>query len=327
MTSLIRSISLENFKGFSEKVRIEIRPITLLFGANSAGKSSVLQALQYVREVLEQQNINADRTLQGGEAVDLGGFLNMVNSRDPKKQIEIAIEMELGDSSIPELVPDAFEDWQTQDKDVWWMYDALQNIRRTVKTVAVKLTIAWNEQREQPIVQGYEIVTNGEWCLNITSRLDGRDAQMRINYSNPIFMVDGISTDEIPLLGIDDFVSPADLGSQLSPSELLSQLKSRQWMRMHCWRNFRQNSTLLRILTNLLLIYQQKKRLCRSSQLCCPLFEKLVWNVLEKACVPGSLAFVGLYLGWIKCSSFQLQVPRARKTFTWCVSSLHFCHG
>lgn len=214
MSSLIKSLSLKNFKGFSEEVRIELRPITLLFGANSVGKSSVLQALQYVREILERQNINADRTLQGGEAVDLGGFLNLVNGRDPQKQIEIAIEMELGATSIPELVPDAFEDWQTSDEQVWWMYDTLQNIRRAVKTVAIRLIIGWNEQREQPIVQGYEIATNGEWCLTIDSSRDGRDAHMRINHANPIFMVDAPDVGELLSL-LDDFVNPEDLAQSV----------------------------------------------------------------------------------------------------------------
>lgn len=217
MSSNIKAVTLQNFKGFSNEVRIELRPITLLFGANSAGKSSVLQALQYVREILERQNINADRTLQGGEAVDLGGFLNLVNGRDPQKQIEIAVEMELGATSIPELVPDAFEEWQTSDEDVWWMYDTLQNIRRAVKTVAIRLNIGWNEQREQPIVQGYEIATNGEWCLSIASNRDGRDAQMRINHANPIFMVDAPDGEELLSL-LDDFVNPEDLAQSAEPS-------------------------------------------------------------------------------------------------------------
>jgi hypothetical protein len=182
----------------------------LLFGANSAGKSSVLQALQYVREILDRQNVNADRTLQGGEAVDLGGFLNLVNARDPQNMVEIAVEMELGAASIPELVPDAFEDWQTSDEQVWWMYDTLQNIRRAAKTVAIRLSIGWNEQREQPIVQGYEIAANGEWCLRISSSRDGRDAQMRLNHANPIFMVDAPDSDELLSL-LDDFVNPEDL--------------------------------------------------------------------------------------------------------------------
>ena len=78
MTSLIKYISLENFKGFSDEVRIELRPVTLLFGANSVGKSTVLQAFQLVREVLESGNANIDRTIQGGDTVDLGGFKNFV---------------------------------------------------------------------------------------------------------------------------------------------------------------------------------------------------------------------------------------------------------
>ena len=81
MTSLIQSLSLKNFKGFSEEVRIELRPITLLFGANSVGKSSVLHALQYIREILERNNANADRTLNGGDSIDLGGFLNLLHAR------------------------------------------------------------------------------------------------------------------------------------------------------------------------------------------------------------------------------------------------------
>ena len=40
MTSIIKSLTLSNFKGFSNEVRIELRPITMLFGANSAGKNS-----------------------------------------------------------------------------------------------------------------------------------------------------------------------------------------------------------------------------------------------------------------------------------------------
>jgi hypothetical protein len=211
MTSLIKSISIKNFKGFSDEVRIELRPITMLFGANSAGKSSVLQALQYVREILERENTNADRTLQGGDAVDLGGFLNLVHGRDPQRQIEVEVEMELGVTSIPELVPDAFEDWQTTDESVWWMYETLQAVRRSVRTVGVRLHIGWNEQREQPVVQGYEISTNGEWCLSIFASSDGRDAQMRINRTNPIFMV-AVSDGEAILTELDDFVNPEDLG-------------------------------------------------------------------------------------------------------------------
>lgn len=210
MTSLIKSLSLKNFKGFSDEVRIELRPITFLFGANSAGKSSVLHALQYVREILERNNANADRTLQGGEAVDLGGFLNLVHGRDRERRIEIEIEMALGDTSIPELVPDPFEDWQTQDSEVWSFYETLQTIRRKVRSVSVRLIVGWNSYREEPVVVGYEIGANGAWCVKFESTGDGRDTRMRINRENPIFMVEAPDGDAL-LAELDDWVNPDDL--------------------------------------------------------------------------------------------------------------------
>jgi len=215
MTSLIKALALKNFKGFSNEVRIELRPITLLFGANSAGKSSVLQALQYMREILERHNANADRTLQGGDAVDLGGFLNLVHGRDEQRHIEIDVEMQLGSMSIPELVPDAFEDWQTSDKNVWWMYETLQAVRRKVSTVGVRLTVGWSEQRELPIVLGYQVSTNEDWCLRISASEDGRDAHMQINHGNPIFLVD-VAEDEVLLEELEDFVSSTDLGETVN---------------------------------------------------------------------------------------------------------------
>lgn len=210
MTSIVKSISLKNFKGFSEEVRIDLRPITLLFGANSAGKSSVLHALQYVREILDRNNTNADRTAQGGEAVDLGGFLNLVHGRDIEKKIEIEIAMTLGDTSIPELVPEAFEDWQTQEETVWSVYNSLQDIRNRVEKVSVRLTIGWNSLREEPVIVAYEVGTNDTWCAKLEASGDGRDTRMRLNHENPIFMVDAPDVNAL-LADLDDWISPQDL--------------------------------------------------------------------------------------------------------------------
>lgn len=195
MPCLIKFIALHNFKGFSDEVRIDIKPVTLLFGANSAGKSSILQAMQYVREILERSNLNADRTLQGGDAVDLGGFLNLVNGRDASKSIEIEIGMQLGDESVPELVPDAFEDWHSVDGDVWQFYSALQDIRNRVTEVSLRLEVSWSEMRSAAFVSQYTIAANGEWCIRVKASGDGRDASMSINPQNTIFMVETETVD------------------------------------------------------------------------------------------------------------------------------------
>lgn len=213
MTSIVKSLALRNFKGFSDEVRIELRPITLLFGANSAGKSSVLHALQYVREILDHNNANADRTAQGGEAIDFGGFLNLVHGRSPERQIDIEIEMVLGDMSIPELVPDAFEDWQTSEEEVWDFYNLLHGIRNKVESVTIRITIGWNTLRNEPVVMGYEVGTNGAWCVRLEASRDGRDTRMRLNRDNPIFMIETSDTDSL-LAELADWLDPQDLTAE-----------------------------------------------------------------------------------------------------------------
>ena len=60
----ITSITIENFKGIGDAVTIPIRPITLLFGKNSSGKSTVLQALRYLRERCNCYDLKFEQNLQ-----------------------------------------------------------------------------------------------------------------------------------------------------------------------------------------------------------------------------------------------------------------------
>jgi AAA15 family ATPase/GTPase len=71
---MITGIGIENFKDIRERVEIELRPTTLLFGANNTGKSSILHALQYSAEVLERQNLDAGLIGDGAAGVDFGGY-------------------------------------------------------------------------------------------------------------------------------------------------------------------------------------------------------------------------------------------------------------
>ncbi|MYC69216.1 MAG: ATP-binding protein [Gemmatimonadetes bacterium] len=91
----ITSITIENFKCIRDAVTIPIRPITLLFGKNSAGKSTVLQALHYIREVCEHAGADPDRTHTGGDYIDLGGFRSLVHLHDLDRKIRIRIEFDL----------------------------------------------------------------------------------------------------------------------------------------------------------------------------------------------------------------------------------------
>lgn len=51
--AVLRAISVAGYKSIGEKQRIEIRPLTLLAGANSGGKSSLIQPMLLLKQTLE----------------------------------------------------------------------------------------------------------------------------------------------------------------------------------------------------------------------------------------------------------------------------------
>lgn len=212
----LTAIELENFKGVGSRVRIDLAPITLLFGANSAGKSTVLQALQYVREILERRNANPDRTLYGGEFVDLGGFRNLVHQRELSRRIAIKLELKLNRASLPELVPEPFEDWQawqTDDEDgLWEFYKLVQETRDRSESVSVRLEMAWSGVKQAAVIVGYEAGINGDWLARITATEDGKDVAIKLNKDNPIFLRFH-TQDELDMFdALDDWVDQKDLG-------------------------------------------------------------------------------------------------------------------
>ncbi len=70
----LTTLRIANFKAFAAARRVPLRPITLVYGANSAGKSSVLHALAPAHHAVEAGELDTQRTQIGGESIDLDDF-------------------------------------------------------------------------------------------------------------------------------------------------------------------------------------------------------------------------------------------------------------
>ena len=90
---MLHSLELENFKAFGERARIPFAPITLIFGENSAGKSTILQALNLLKQTRESRESGALLLPRAENAiVDLGSFQEMLFDHDLERTLSIHVE-------------------------------------------------------------------------------------------------------------------------------------------------------------------------------------------------------------------------------------------
>lgn len=83
---MLREYQLTNFKAFAGPETIPIRPITLIYGPNSSGKSSIFQSLLLLKQTIEQAENPTTVLLPKGNLVDLGGYRDFVHRHDVSRE-------------------------------------------------------------------------------------------------------------------------------------------------------------------------------------------------------------------------------------------------
>lgn len=85
---------MQNYKAF-EQISIPIKPLTLLLGANSVGKSSVIQMLMLLHQTAEERMGMYSSALKiYGNYVNVGDFKNLFRDKASSKPMGLTIEME-----------------------------------------------------------------------------------------------------------------------------------------------------------------------------------------------------------------------------------------
>jgi hypothetical protein len=186
---MITSIAIENFKGIRERIAIELKPITLFFGPNSAGKSTILHALHYAREIFERHNLNADQTLVGGKCIDLGGFRNFVHGRDLSRSVVLWFEMDLRYRDLPSYSFVEGEGFQGYLTDV-----ETPEVAQGVRSASVEVAVSWSELRQSFYVQRYAVWLNDEPLATIQSYFERHQVELaEVNFQHPVLQVAGES--------------------------------------------------------------------------------------------------------------------------------------
>lgn len=166
---MFKSIQLGNFKAFGSSQRIPLKPITLIFGPNSSGKSSIIHSLAYLHHSLTTKNFDVHHTLKGGNSIDLGGFNQLVHKHDFNNRISFGFEIStdfmkefkvvINHIKYPEMLVEPSH-----------LFD-----NKTKIEVAMTIGIELDDQDKplkdkKPKVYSYDIKSGGEKFLSVSQR-------------------------------------------------------------------------------------------------------------------------------------------------------------
>ncbi len=104
---MLNKISVENFKAFNKLADFNIKPITILCGANSCGKSSILQSILLFKQSLESRNSNPN-ILLNGQYVKFGDFGDIVYKKNLNSIVSFDFEFNLGANGKRSFFPFAY---------------------------------------------------------------------------------------------------------------------------------------------------------------------------------------------------------------------------
>jgi len=96
---MIDRISLENFKSFGKRSEIRLAPLTMLYGQNSAGKSSIIHSLYLLKQSLASDSPTVFGAQPDDSIVNLGSFSDAVFNQDNERTIRIGISVNRSNSA------------------------------------------------------------------------------------------------------------------------------------------------------------------------------------------------------------------------------------
>lgn len=83
----IESVIVENYRGFHSETQLNIKPITVLIGRNSSGKSSLVRLVPLLQQSIS--TASSAPLLWDGDLVDLGTVSDIVSRNNPDSELKI----------------------------------------------------------------------------------------------------------------------------------------------------------------------------------------------------------------------------------------------
>src|ERR1019366_1590728 len=88
---MLTYLGIGNFKPFAELQSAQLAPITLIYGPNSSGKSSLIQSLLLLRQSLTTPQSGDFSLIPPGAFADFGGLKSLVHKHEVTRKLGLRI--------------------------------------------------------------------------------------------------------------------------------------------------------------------------------------------------------------------------------------------
>ncbi len=109
----IESLRLQNFKCFADSSNIPFAPLTVIFGRNNTGKSTILQSLLLLRQTLESPEYGPRLDLRG-PLYPAGSYMDIVHQHKTKQHVSMKFDVSVGSTAGPATIEMEFSSDEPQ---------------------------------------------------------------------------------------------------------------------------------------------------------------------------------------------------------------------
>ena len=159
----ITELTIENFKGIGKKQTIPIRPITMLFGGNSAGKSTIIQAIHLIKHILITGSPEVDKLIPGVPHLDIGGFQQYVHNRSLNKDVRLGVTIQVDDDGLPYYMPRRAN--STSENNVAAFELPISDI--ILSTYSIEISISWDAVKNCSYVRKLKVYMDNEFFCEL----------------------------------------------------------------------------------------------------------------------------------------------------------------
>jgi predicted ATPase len=177
--SVLSSLSLENFKSFERLHGLRMKPITVICGPNSCGKSSILQSILLLKQTFESKT-TSNTILMNGRHVRLGNFQNMIHDHNMQRKVRFDLEFVLRPQEVNRARTDRSIPVYYLLRDLLPMTTAQE---RRPTEYFVNLTISLSPARRSPRAIIARPPTINVFSAGVSFSVDGADRIAGANIS------------------------------------------------------------------------------------------------------------------------------------------------